>query len=95
MIAQSPKAREYKQRKNLNLKSSSFVYTSSISDIGKIKEFERRVNLNVDQKRLWFEKIRNVNDKRLIDSLPLSLSYFDKEVLWLTFTSKNNIPIQN
>ena len=52
MIAQSPKAREYKQRKNLNLKSSSFVYTSSISDIGKIKEFERRVNLNVDQKRL-------------------------------------------
>ena len=29
---------------------------------------ERLVNLNTDKKRLWFEDLRNVNDKKMIDS---------------------------
>ena len=40
-----------------------------------LESLEREVNLNADQKRLWFEKIRNVNDKRLIDSMPISMNY--------------------
>lgn len=38
--------------------------------------FEREVNLNADQKRLWFEKIIDINDRKLIDSMPISMNYF-------------------
>jgi len=54
------------------------ILSDDISAIGKFTTIERRVNLNADQKRLWFEKIRNVNDKKLIDSIPISLSFIDK-----------------
>jgi len=34
-------------------------------------------DLNADRKRLWFEELRNINESRLIDSLPISLNYFN------------------
>jgi hypothetical protein len=37
-----------------------------------------KVNLKADKKRMWFEELKNVNDGKMIDSLPLSLSFFDK-----------------
>jgi hypothetical protein len=36
------------------------------------------VNLNADRKRMWFEELRDVNDGKMIDSMSLSLNYFDK-----------------
>ncbi|NIP62409.1 MAG: hypothetical protein GWN01_16675 [Nitrosopumilaceae archaeon] len=51
------------------------ILSDSISDIGKFKTIERCVNLNADQKRMWFEKIRSVNDEKMINSLPISLNY--------------------
>lgn len=54
------------------------ILSNCISDIEKFKTIERRVNLNTDQKRMWFEKIKNVIDKVMIDSIPVSLSYFEK-----------------
>jgi len=57
------------------------ILSDDISAIGKFTTIERRVNLNADQKRLWFEKIRNVNDRKLIDSMPISLNHFSKAVI--------------
>ena len=45
-----------------------------------LESLEREINLNADQKRLWFEKIRNVNDKRLIDSMAINLILFLKRI---------------
>jgi len=57
------------------------ILSDNISGIGKFTTIERRVNLNADQKRFWFEKIRNVNDRKLIDSMPISLNHFSKAVI--------------
>jgi len=54
------------------------ILSDCISDIGKFKTIERRINLNADQKRIWFEEIKDVNDIVLIDSMPISLNYFKK-----------------
>ena len=51
-------------------------FFNQIKGIERLETFEREVNLNADQKRLWFEKIRDVNDRKLIDSVPISMNYF-------------------
>lgn len=55
------------------------ILSNNISDIGKFTIIERRVNLNADQKRLWFENIKDVNDRKLIDSTALSFNFFNKD----------------
>jgi len=39
------------------------------------------VDLNADRKRLWFEKLTDVNDGKIIDLMPISLNYFEKNVI--------------
>lgn len=51
------------------------ILSNSINEIGKFKTVERLVNLNADRKRMWFEELRDVNDKKRIDSMPLSINY--------------------
>lgn len=52
------------------------ILSDSINQIGKFKTVERLVNLNADRKRMWFENLMDVNDGKMINSMPLSLSYF-------------------
>ena len=54
------------------------ILSNSIAEIGKFKTVERLVNLNADRKRLWFKEIKNVKDKIMIDSMPISLNYIIK-----------------
>jgi len=54
------------------------ILSDSINEIGKFKTVERLVNLNADKKRLWFKEIKNIEDKTMIDSMPISMNYFDK-----------------
>jgi len=54
------------------------ILSGTINDIGKFKTVERLVNLNADKKRLWFKEIKNIEDKIMIDSMPISMNYFDK-----------------
>ena len=54
------------------------ILSDSISDIDKFNVIERLVDLNADRKRLWFEKLTNVNDGKIIDSMPISLNYIEK-----------------
>jgi len=51
------------------------ILTDSINQIGKFKTVERLVNLNADRKRMWFEELVDVNDRKMIDSMPLSLNF--------------------
>ena len=55
---------------------NNLYFFNQIKGIERLETFEREVNLNADQKRLWFEKIRDVNDRKLIDSVPISMNYF-------------------
>ena len=56
------------------------ILSDSISDIGKFNVIERLVDLNADRKRLWFESLQNVNDRIMIDSMPISLNYIEKNL---------------
>ena len=40
------------------------ILSNSINEIGKFKTVERLMNLNADRKRMWFEELRDVNDKK-------------------------------
>jgi len=51
------------------------ILSDSIKDIGKFKTVERLVNLNADRKRMWFEKLMDVNDEKMIDSMSISMSF--------------------
>ena len=54
------------------------ILSDRISEIGKFNVIERLVDLNADKKRLWFEKLTDVNDGMMIDSIPISLNYIEK-----------------
>ena len=54
------------------------ILSNNISDIGKFNVIERLVDLNADRKRLWFEKLTDVNDGIMIDSMPISLNFVEK-----------------
>ena len=34
------------------------------------------MNLNADRKRKWFEDLTDINDGKMIDSLPFSMNHF-------------------
>ncbi len=54
------------------------ILSDSISDIGKFNVIERLVDLNADRKRLWFQKLTDINDGIMIDSMPISLNFVEK-----------------
>lgn len=56
----------------------SSILSGNVQDVGKFQTIERRVNLNADDKRMWFEELRNVNDCKMIDSMPVSMYHFKK-----------------
>jgi len=41
----------------------SSILQDNISEIGKIKTFEMEVNLNVDRKLFWLERIESIGSK--------------------------------
>ncbi len=51
------------------------ILSNSINEIGKFKTVERLVNLNADRKRIWFEELRDINDGKMIDSLPINFNW--------------------
>lgn len=54
------------------------ILTNSIQNIGRFTTIQRLVNLNADRKRQWFERLTDINEKRMLDSVPISLSFYDK-----------------
>ena len=58
----------------------SSILQDKSSEIGKIKTFEKEVNLNADRKRMWFENLKDVNDGKTIDSLHISLNFIKEKL---------------
>lgn len=59
----------------------SSILQDLVDNVGKFSEVERELNLNADKKRIWFKELKNVNDRNIIDSVPISLSYFKKDCI--------------
>ena len=55
----------------------SSILSGNVADVGRFQTIERRVNLNADDKRMWFEELVDVNDGKMIDSMPISFNYFN------------------
>jgi len=53
----------------------SSILSGTVRDVGKFQTIERRVNLNADDKRMWFEELADVNDGKMIDSMPINLNW--------------------
>lgn len=66
----------FKVLRNSRLRSS--ILQDSINEIGKIKTFEREIDLNADRKRLWLGDLKKIN-REINDSIPISLNYFNKK----------------
>jgi len=56
------------------------ILSDSIQNIGKFKTVKRLGNFNADKKRLWFQDLRDVNDCKIINSIPLSLNWYNKKL---------------
>ncbi|MCE9651696.1 MAG: hypothetical protein K8Q89_01340 [Nitrosarchaeum sp.] len=39
-----------------------------IDDIGKIEEYDKKIGLNSDRKRMWFSQLESLKDKKFCDS---------------------------
>lgn len=59
--------------RNSRLRSS--ILQDSITEVGKIKEYEREVNLNADHKRFWLGQIDSIDSKMANQSVPISMNY--------------------
>jgi uncharacterized protein YfeS len=70
---------KYTENRNTTLKVA--IIQNKIKDIGKIKQKIKKLDLNADRKRQWFEEITDINERKMIDSVYISLSYFDKDSL--------------
>jgi len=53
----------------------SSILSGNVKDVGKFNVIERRVNLNADDKRMWFENIQDMKSNKIIESIPISLNY--------------------
>ena len=67
---------KYKVLRSTRLRSS--ILQDNISEIGKIKTFEKEVNLNADRKRFWLGEIESIDSKVMNESVPICMNYFWK-----------------
>jgi CRISPR/Cas system-associated protein Csm6 len=58
---------KFKVLRSSRLRSS--ILQDNISEIGKIKTFEKEVNLNADKKRFWLGDIVSINSRIMNDFL--------------------------
>lgn len=64
----------YKVLRSNRLRTS--ILSDSIPDIGRFSTFERQVNLNADSKRLWFEKLSSIKERKMINSMAINLNFY-------------------
>lgn len=68
-----------KTTRTTHLKSG--ISYDKIQDIGKIEEYEKKINLNSDMKRFWLSRLESLNDKIHCNSMPLNINHFDEKLL--------------
>ena len=66
----------YDLSKNTSKKITNTIIQNEISDIGKIKQETREVNLNGDDKRFWLGRLVDINDNKMNNSTSLNPEFF-------------------
>lgn len=66
---------KFKVLRSYRLRSS--ILQDKLSEIGKIKTFEKEVNLNADKKRFWLGEIESIDSRIMNESVSISLNYFE------------------
>jgi hypothetical protein len=85
-----------KANRNTNIKGG--ILLNKIKSIGKIEEYEKKINLNSDKKRFWLEELRSVKDTSLCDSAPINISLVadilskKSDILWKEENEENYSP---
>ncbi|MEM3064674.1 MAG: hypothetical protein QW177_04805 [Candidatus Nitrosotenuis sp.] len=44
---------------------------NKLKQVGKIEQYEKKINLNSDKKRLWLSELKSLNDNKCCDSVPI------------------------
>lgn len=65
---------KYKVLRSFRLRSS--ILQDRLSEIGKIKTFQKEVNLNADKKRFWLGEIESIDSRIMNESVPILMNYF-------------------
>jgi len=65
--------------RNNRLRSS--ILQNKVKDIGKIKPMTREFNLNADRKRFWLGRIESMDDRKMNESIPLSLIHMKNTMI--------------
>jgi len=52
----------------------SGILYNRLKSVGKIEEYEKKINLNSDKKRFWFDELKSLHDKSVCDSAPINAS---------------------
>jgi hypothetical protein len=50
------------------------ILLNNLGSVGKIEEYEKKINLNSDRKRFWLGEVKSLNDKTFCDSVPINVS---------------------
>lgn len=58
-----------KSTKTTHIKSG--ILFNRLKDVGKIEEYEKKINLNSDKKRFWLSDLESLNDGTFCDSVPI------------------------
>ena len=69
----------YKYLVNRTKQFASAIIQNKISEIGRIKEETREVNLNGDYKRFWIGRLSSINDGKMNNSMPLNSEFFQEK----------------
>ena len=51
-----------------------------LKDVGKIEEYEKKINLNSDKKRFWLSELKSLSDKSFCDSVAMPIDLVGKLV---------------
>ncbi|MGI0102495.1 MAG: DNA polymerase [Nitrosotalea sp.] len=58
----------------------SGILFNRLKDVGKIEEYEKKINLNSDKKRFWLSELRSLNDGSFCDSVSMPIDLVGKLV---------------
>lgn len=67
-----------KTTKTTHIKSG--ILFNKLKDVGKIEEYEKKINLNSDKKRFWLSELKSLNDKSFCDSVAIPIDLVGKLV---------------
>jgi len=67
-----------KTTKTTHIKSG--ILFNKLQDVGKIEEYEKKINLNSDKKRFWLSELKSLNNRTFCDSVAMPIDLVGKLV---------------